>query len=470
MAVVRALDEALLTASSADTPVQAWDVRTGMLLKSYKTTAVGRGGLCVVGEDYLVAAHVAKNALDVWCFDRESAMHRFHLGEPLAVVAASPDGAFCAAGGQSGAAYLWETATGRLVRQWAAHFKAIGALAFRADGSVLVTGGDDTVVHAWAVATLLDPAFSAAAPMPLHAWSEHALPVTAVCCGGCGGGGGGGLVASVGADRTARLWTLAGGFLLRTIAFPAALTAVAIDACEAALYAGAVDGRIFEVCLNAVAVSSGIGGGGSSGGGVLEGHTRAVSSLSCSADGAHVVSASEDGTARVWDAKSRTTVHVLRHPKAPITAAVLVSRARIAGGGQGGGQGGGGGGGEPRRRLAPLAPFSKYAAGDRSGLKPWEGAPIVLRNPATCAAESFDGGDWTPPPTWDTSNSVGGGKGEKGGVGGLVLAEVESLRVELAAARAAAATAAAEATSWRSLHAELKSFVAEELVTRESAR
>ena len=99
------LDEVVLGASSADGPVQAWDVRTGMQLKAYKcvparrrspvptgtrfatrrvgpdvnappvrwtdpdpsprrshpshvtrTTACGRGGLCRLGEDYLGAS------------------------------------------------------------------------------------------------------------------------------------------------------------------------------------------------------------------------------------------------------------------------------------------------------------------------------------------------------------------------------------------------------------------------------
>ena len=48
------------------------------------------------------------------------------------------------------------------------------------------------------------------------------------------------------------MWTLGGGHLLRTIELPAA-TAVAVDACEATLYAGAADGRVFEVPLNASA-------------------------------------------------------------------------------------------------------------------------------------------------------------------------------------------------------------------------
>ena len=107
-----------------------------------RTTACGRGGLCKLGEDYLgarplrtpdqlaaaaadyhphhptdqtppklhpppfinaVSAQVSKNALDVWGLDKESALHRFFVGEPVSVVAASPDGTHFAAGALSGA-------------------------------------------------------------------------------------------------------------------------------------------------------------------------------------------------------------------------------------------------------------------------------------------------------------------------------------------------------------------------------
>ena len=105
-----------------------------------------------------VSAQVSKNALDVWGLDKEAALHKFFVGEPMGVVASSPAGAFFAAGSLTGAAYLWEVSTGKLVRTWPAHFKAVSAIAFNTDGSVLVTGGDDTVVSVWCLAALLDPA------------------------------------------------------------------------------------------------------------------------------------------------------------------------------------------------------------------------------------------------------------------------------------------------------------------------
>ena len=159
------------------------------------------------------------------------------------------------------------------MRTWPAHFKAVSALTFAAEGSLLVSGGEDTVVNVWALYSLLDAAGGGgggAAPTPLYAWSDHTLPVAALACS-AGGGGGGALVASASADRTCKLWTLTGGHLLRTLRFPVAVCAVTIEPCEATLYAGGADGRIFQVPLNAApppaAAPADVGAmGGSSGG------------------------------------------------------------------------------------------------------------------------------------------------------------------------------------------------------------
>ena len=399
------------------------------------------------------------------------------MGEPVSVVAASPDGTHFAAGALSGAVYVWEVSTGVLAKTWNAHFKAVSAVSFAAEGSVLVTAGEDTVVSAWSMASVLDPAAATAPPVPTYSWAEHALPVTSLAVGGgpAGGAGGSALVASASADRTCKIWTLGGGHLLRSVEFPAALACVALDACESTLYAGATDGRVFEVPLNAVAnAGAGLAGGGddkrvanaSGAAAVLEGHARAVTAIQCSADGERVTSSSEDGTCRVWDAASRQTTHVLRHPKgSPIVALAVAPRARVAGDGAGGA-------GE-RRKLAPLAPFSRFAggAGDGSGgkqggrLEPWEGAPVVLRG------VRFEDGDDDARLGGSTPGRIGGGAAT---VGEKKKRERETDgeddRERLAAAEADAAAAREETESWKKRHGELRAFVSEELVDRETKR
>ena len=94
----------------------------------------------------------------------------------------------------------------------------VTALAFSDGGDVLLSGGEDTLVHAWLLLDVLDaaggsgagPPFGAGggAPASLHSWSEHTLPVTALLCGA---GLGDPLVASVSLDRSCKMYSLAQG-------------------------------------------------------------------------------------------------------------------------------------------------------------------------------------------------------------------------------------------------------------------
>lgn len=50
-------------------------------------------------------------------------MQRSFTAERINVVAASSSGSCIAAGSTSGTVCLWDTASGRLLRSWAAHYK-----------------------------------------------------------------------------------------------------------------------------------------------------------------------------------------------------------------------------------------------------------------------------------------------------------------------------------------------------------
>jgi WD40 repeat protein len=73
---------------------------------------------------------------------------------------------------------LPQVSSGRLLRAWPAHYKAVTAISFTDDDSLLVTASEDTVVNVWSLMTVLD-AFNEdpAPPVPMFAWSEHTLPV-----------------------------------------------------------------------------------------------------------------------------------------------------------------------------------------------------------------------------------------------------------------------------------------------------
>ena len=54
---------------------------------------------------------------------QDAVLQRCFAAEPIVALAASADGCHVAGGGASGHVYLWQAASGRLLRSWPAHYK-----------------------------------------------------------------------------------------------------------------------------------------------------------------------------------------------------------------------------------------------------------------------------------------------------------------------------------------------------------
>ncbi|KAK9826171.1 hypothetical protein WJX81_003129 [Elliptochloris bilobata] len=377
--------QVVLVASSTESTISAWDVHTSTFLAAFKANASGRNALSLLGRDYLVAAQQPKGVLHFWTWHKDQVLQRCFAAEPILALAASPDGVHLAGGGASGAIYLWETPSGRLLRSWPAHYKAVTALAFAEGGRLLLSAGGDTLAAAWQLLDVLDAPASPAPPAPLFSWAAHTLPVAGIWCGT-------GVAATVGLDRCCKLWSLAAGELLHSVALPAALQAVTADPAEHALYLGAADGRIFELSLvgapvrenadGAVAAAAGDGSSepGSGEWATLEGHARGVTSLACTNDGGYLLSGSEDGSVRVWELRSRQAVHVMANPaKGPVTGLLVLDRPPFLAvvGSRGSGGESGGAARKGPKRTQPLAPLCKFP-GMAGAVAAWEGPPVIL--------------------------------------------------------------------------------------------
>ncbi|MCD7470289.1 hypothetical protein HAX54_010018 [Datura stramonium] len=95
--------------------------------------------------------------------------HGLTCRRPLSRLLSTTEGTYIAGGGASGDIYLWQVATGKLLKKWNAHYRAV-ALLFNDDQSLLI--------------------------------SE---------------------------DRTCKVWSLSRGELLRSIVFPSIIDAIALD-------------------------------------------------------------------------------------------------------------------------------------------------------------------------------------------------------------------------------------------------
>lgn len=385
--------EVLLVSSSTESNITAWDVNTGTALTTYKANACPPNGISLLGSDYFISAQSGKPAVHTWTWHKDQIHQRSFPPEQITALTCTKDGAYCAAGGISGAVHLWEVTSGRLLRSWPCHYKKVTCLAFTDCGGELITGGEDTLVTAWLLAEVLDvatplPQLGGSSLSPLHSWSDHTLPVTSVAVGS---GGGHALVVSTSLDRTIKIRSLGSGVVLRSVTLPSPLSALALDPGEHSVYVGSSTGIIYDISLVGDAAVAANGEEQREYIPML-GHSQSVTCLALTGTGSMLLSGSEDSSVMVWDLRSRQPIRTFSSPvKGPVSGVIVLQKPEcMPAGGGGGGRGKGNNGGasgiasgtgstgrKGPQRLQPLAQLSKYP-GQMGTLKPWEGGFVVL--------------------------------------------------------------------------------------------
>lgn len=248
-----------------------------------------------------------------------------HMGATLSV-AFSPDGGTVVSGSVDRSVKIWRAADGQLLRTLTENAGQVFSVDYSPDGELLVSGGDDRTIRAWRASdgTLLQSipvpggsvygvAFSpdgrilAAAVSdktirfyrvadwaPLRTLTGHMAGVRRIAFSPNGQ-----LLASAAGDQTARVWRVSDGQLLRTVpasnrlraesvAFSPDMQILAVgpgdapwncDYCNVPLYRVS-DGSLLRE---------------------FEYHTGQVNGVAFTPDGQILVSASTDGTIKLWD-------------------------------------------------------------------------------------------------------------------------------------------------------------------------
>jgi WD40 repeat protein len=241
--VAFAADSKTLTAGSTRGAVRAWEIPGGKELRQVKATkdlpaetlAVSRNGTAQVWREHnklfvgetvadkaprrlgcrqvfypcaafspdgrTVATAGGSNGILLSDVATAKVIRRFEVrSESLGVLAFSPDSTTLAAG-DADAVYLWDTATGAMRRRLPGH-ASVTALAFSADGKVLVSGGGEGMIRLWRTSSGEDlcPTAGHQAAVGAVALASDARIVT-VSAG----------------DRTTRVWEAATGRELRRL-------------------------------------------------------------------------------------------------------------------------------------------------------------------------------------------------------------------------------------------------------------
>jgi eukaryotic-like serine/threonine-protein kinase len=182
----------------ANTGVKVWDTATWRpATNSTQGETWSSKGVLALGRDgRLLAANG-----DLWDLTSRSKVARLPLSSDIMALAFSPDGKVLAAGDAGGMVTLWDMDFMRQLGEWKAHANWLLGLAFSPDGQMLATGGGDELIQLWDIQHLRLAVASITEPKPIATLKGHRDQVWALAFAA-----GGQFLVSGGQDGTAKLW------------------------------------------------------------------------------------------------------------------------------------------------------------------------------------------------------------------------------------------------------------------------
>ncbi|GAA0153410.1 hypothetical protein LIER_11655 [Lithospermum erythrorhizon] len=317
--------EIVLASSPTDAGISCWDLHSGAEHLRHRTCSATPHGLVSVANNFLASSQLrdSKNAagsIFYWSWNKPQVEVKSFPSEVINPLVANSEGTYIIGGGVSGHLFLWEVATGKLLKKWHAHYRAVTCLVFGDDQSLLISGAEDGCVRIWSLISIFDDMRREKSKhLYEYSFSDHSLKVTDIVTGygGCNA-----IIVSASEDRTCKVWSISKGKCIRNIVFPSVIDAVAMDPGEHVFYAGARNGKIYIAALNAQCPPTKnyalhiIGS--------LSERSKAITCLASSMDGIHLVSGSEDGMIRVWDTTKRNIIRIFRHAKGPINNILIL--------------------------------------------------------------------------------------------------------------------------------------------------
>lgn len=300
-----------------------WDLHSCSVEHVFKGGISAAKSLCIVGNSILLSAEQDKPLLHNWVLKRrDSKQNRIILPGKVTAAVTTKDGHYyIAAIGQN--LHIWELSSGRLLALVSAHYQPIRCVCVTEDGSSIITGGDDAIVHCWSFSSLVDGARNVAQNTPTWSFSNHSLPVTDLCVDSFGAKS---RVFTISADQTCRLYDISTSEQLATFVFDTGLSQVISHTAQSTFYVGTLMGHIYRVSLYPVSMKSEYHVSTSTDKNLLvfNGHSAEVTCLVLNIDGSILASGSKDMSVKLWHTSSGQCIRTLPH-KGSITNLLITS-------------------------------------------------------------------------------------------------------------------------------------------------
>jgi WD40 repeat protein len=294
-----------LVTVSDDNTGRVWDAQTGAPLFELRGHQ-GPVRYAAFSPDsrYVVTTSTDKTAR-VWNVEtgREVAALEGH-GKNVLRAAFSPDGRQVVTASVDNTARLWEAHSGKQIHNLDQHTGPVRDAIFTPDGKNILTISDDWTARLWDAAT----------GSSIRVFEGHTGPIRSATFGVDDPDAGvlSHLLVTASADKTVRLWALDKSEPIDTFSEHGAdVWSIALSGDGRRVVTASDDGtaRVWDVGTKVSLI--------------LAGHTEPVHFAMFSADGSNVVTASNDGTARVWNAHTGKLKMVLSGHMGQVRTAVF---------------------------------------------------------------------------------------------------------------------------------------------------